>query len=290
MTKNDICDTMNKVLFHAQMLKKKGSDSMYSILSHLLADREGGVIFTCFGLAHWIYILLAVGAIALSVVLLRNRDAETRDRVTKYFGNAAFALYVADFFLMPFAYGEIDVEKLPFHACTAMCVMCFLSNHSKLLGKYRLNFALLGLISNLCYLVYPAGVMWYEIHPLSYRAVQTLLFHSAMVGYGVLTCVYHYRELRLRTSPKNLLVLAGMTVWAFWGNTFYSGEGGDYSHDFNWFFLKEDPFGLLPAEIAPYLLPAVNIIAFFGMELLVYFICHAAVSWERGRRVEGKNT
>ena len=261
---------------------------MYSFLSKLLADREGGLVFACFDLAHWIYMLLSVGAILLTVFLLRKKDAKTRDRVTVYFSDAAFLLYMADFFLMPFAYGEIDIDKLPFHACTAMCVMCFLSNHNRFLSKYRLNFALFGLISNLCYLVYPAGVMWYEIHPLSYRTVQTLLFHGTMVAYGVLTTVYHHRELRLKTSPKNLLVLAGMAVWAFLGNTFYSGESGDYSRSFNWFFLQQDPFGLLSAEFAPYVLPAINILAFFGMELIVYLICHAVTRWEIGRNLRKK--
>ncbi len=256
---------------------------MYCILSELLGDREGGQVFTCFGLSHWMVILLVVSAIALSVIFLRGKEQKTRDRVTRCFGNAAFYLYVVDFFLMPFAYGEIDVDKLPFHACTAMCVMCFVSNYHRFLSKYRLNFVLLGFISNLCYLAYPAGVMWYEIEPLSYRVLQTLAFHGCMVVYGALSVVYHYRELTLRSSLRNLPVLAAMTAWAFVGNTLYSGEYKDYSHDFNWFFIKQDPFYLLPTDIAPYLAPVLNFVAFFAMELLVYLICHTVAKHVDGR-------
>jgi len=258
---------------------------MYSILSELLEDKKDGAVFTCFGLTHWIFIFLVLGAIALSVVLLREKGQDTRDRVARCFGNAAFFLYVADFFLMPFAYGEIDIDKLPFHACTGMCVMCFLSNHNRFLSKYRLNFALLGLMANLCYLAYPAGVMWYEIGPLSYRVLQTMTFHSCMAVYGILTVTYHYREMTLKSSFRNLPVLLLMTAWAFLGNTLYSGERGDYSHDFNWFFIKQDPFYLLPADIAPYLAPVLNYIAFFAMELLVYLICHTVAKCVGERRI-----
>ena len=259
---------------------------MYRILSELLEDRKGGTVFTCFDLTHWICIFLVLGTVALSLVLLRHKDRDTRDRITRYFGNAAFYLYVADFFLMPFAYGEIDIDKLPFHACTGMCVMCFVSNHNRFLGKYRLNFALLGLMSNLCYLAYPAGVMWYEIGPLSYRVLQTLSFHGCMAVYGILTVVYHYREMTLKSSFRNLPILLLMTAWAFIGNTLYSGERGGYSHDFNWFFIKQDPFYLLPADISPYLAPVLNYLAFFAMEFLVYLICHAVAGYVDGKKIE----
>lgn len=75
------------------------------------------------------------------------------------FLHIAFGLYIADFFLMPFACGRIDIEKLPFHICTAMCVACFISRHNRHLRKYSLHFALLGFLSNLVYLIYPDGVM-----------------------------------------------------------------------------------------------------------------------------------
>ena len=122
--------------------------------------------------------------------------------------NIAFTLYMLDFFLMPFAYGEIDIEKLPFHACTAMCVLCFLSYHNRFLEKYRMSFVLLGFISNLVYLIYPAGVMWHAVHPLSYRVIQTLLFHSIMTLSCLLTLIYESDKINIKKCHRDLAVTA----------------------------------------------------------------------------------
>lgn len=245
---------------------------MYSIMHNIFVDKTGGDVFNCFGPWHFFYLFLAIAVIALSIFLFRNKDQVVRDRMLKIFIAIPFTLYMLDFFLMPFAYGEIDVDKLPFHVCTLMSIMCFLSNHVAFLKKYRVNFAILAFFSNLMYLAYPSGVMSYEIHPLSYRAVQTLLFHGAMVVYGVLTLVWNREELIFKRWYRNLAVLGALTVWAMIGNGLYSGEADGYSHDFNWFFIKADPFGLIPEEIALYICPWLNIAVFFALEMIIVAI------------------
>lgn len=245
---------------------------MYEILNNLLSDKKGGEIFRCFGVWHFVYIALAAVAFTLIFLSLKSKDKDTKDKVMLTLINISFGLYILDFFLMPFAYGEIDIEKLPFHICTAMCVACFLSNHIERLMPLRVHFALLGFISNLVYLIYPAGVMWHATHPLSYRVVQTLIFHGIMSVYGLLTLVYDGKELSFKTCYRDLAVISGMTVWALVGNLLYNGEAGEYSHFFNWFFVIRDPFYILPADIAPFIMPFVNIGLFFGVEMLVYLI------------------
>ncbi len=245
---------------------------MYSVMNGIFSDKKGGDVFNCFGPWHWFYIIFMIGTVALSVFLLRNKTQHTKSKVVKAFIDIAFVLYMADFFLMPFAYGEIDVDKLPFHACTAMCIMCFICNHNRFLRRYRLNFAMIALISSLIYTIYPSGVMSYEIHPLSYRAVQTLFFHSIVAIHCFLALIFDHQGLDVKKCHRDIVILLIMTAWAFIGNTLYSGSAGDYSRDFNWFFIKQDPLYVLPADIAPYLAPIVNIIAFFGMEMIIYLI------------------
>ena len=245
---------------------------MYEILNDLLCDKKSGEFFRCFGVWHLVYITLAAVAFTLIFLSLKSKDKDAKDKVMLTLINISFGLYILDFFLMPFAYGEIDIEKLPFHICTAMCVACFLSNHIERLKPLRVHFALLGFISNLVYLIYPAGVMWHATHPLSYRVVQTLIFHGIMSLYGLLTLVYDGKKLSFKTCYRDLAVISGMTVWALVGNLLYNGEAGEYSHFFNWFFVIRDPFYILPANIAPFIMPFVNIGLFFGVEMLVYLI------------------
>ena len=243
---------------------------MYSFLHDLLSDRKGGEIFTLFGFWHFLYILLTLGVIAL--VLWRQKTAVQKNNAAKFFVDFAFGLYILDFFLMPLAYGEIDIEKLPFHACTAMCVMCFLSYRFPRLAKYRTSLAMLGFLSNVVYLIYPAGVMWHGVHPLSYRVIQTLVFHSAMTVYGFLTLVQEHQRFRIQNWGKDLAVLVCMTLWALLGNWVYNGTSDNYSHFFNWFFVVRDPFGMFPKAIAPFLMPFLNVALFFAVEMILHLI------------------
>ena len=188
---------------------------MYNFLSNILSDKKGGDIFTLFSAWHFFYIALTVVAVAAVLLLLKGKNENAKKRTTKAFICVAFGLYLADIFLMPLAYGEIDIEKLPFHVCTAMCVLCFLSNYNRFLGKFRLSFVMLGVISNLAYLIYPAGVMWHAVHPLSYRVIQTLIFHSIMTAYGALTLIYEHDKFSLKRCCRDLSVVVLMTLWAF---------------------------------------------------------------------------
>ncbi len=245
---------------------------MYKLLNELLSDKKGGAVFTCFGIWHILYMLIIFGLIIAFVFLLKNKSESVKMRAIIISVSIAFGLYILDFFLMPFAYGEIDIEKLPFHACTATCVLCFLSRKNAFLGKFKYELAMLGLLSNVIYVIYPAGIGWYMIHPLSYRALQTLLFHGVMSAYGIFVLVFERKTLKWKNCYRDLYVIFAMAVWALIGNTLYNGTAGDYSHNFNWFFVTQDPFYILPQSIAPFVMPFIVIIVFFIADLLLYSI------------------
>lgn len=241
---------------------------MYAFMSNLLADKKDGYIFTIFDLWHMGYMAFFVAMAAFVCWYLRNKSREKRIRVIEIFSMITFGLYMADVFLMPFAYGEIHIEKLPFHVCTAMCVMCFLSRRVEWLKKFKIPIATMGFISNLSFLVVPAGVMWNEVHPLCYRAMQTLCFHGFMAVYGFLVLLYEREDFSWKKYYRDIMVMVGMTVWALMGNTLYNHDSAFY----NWFFVVRDPFFLIPEQIAPYVMPFVDIAFFVLTTLLVHFV------------------
>ena len=245
---------------------------MHQILQALLSDRKGGPVFTCFGPYHLIYLALIFGVILAVIFLLKNRSVAAKNRATTAALCTAAGLYAADFFLMPFAYGGIDIEKLPFHACTATCVLCVLARHNRFLGRFKDQFLLLGLLTNLIYVIYPAGVGWYLVHPLSYRVWQTLLYHGAMTAFGLFSLCFGEVKLEWRKCPRDLVFLCIMTVWALLGNTLYNGLDGRF---FNWFFVVRDPFYILPEGIAPFVMPAVMVAVMFTGEVLIRLVCTA---------------
>lgn len=245
---------------------------MYSLLRSLLADRTGTATFTCFGLWHLLYLAVIFSVILAIIFLLKNRSAAAKHRAATAALYTAAGLYAADFFLMPFAYGGIDVEKLPFHACTATCVLCVLARHNRFLGRFKDQFLLLGLLTNLIYVIYPAGVGWYLVHPLSYRVWQTLLYHGAMTAFGLFSLCFGEVKLEWRKCPRDLAFLCVMTAWALLGNTLYNGLNGRF---FNWFFVVRDPFYILPEGISPFVMPAVMVAVMFVGEVLIRLVCTA---------------
>ena len=240
---------------------------MHSILRQLLSDKPNGVLFRCFDPWHIGYIALFMGIGLFALYALKSKSESHREKNANLFLNIAFGLYILDFFLMPLAYGEIDIEKLPFHICTAMCVMCFLSRRSERLKPYAVTFAVLGFLSNLGYLIYPAGLMWHETHPLSYRVAQTLCFHGLMSVYGLIVLVYETKADCIKTWKQALTVIVCMVLWALFGNYCYNGE-----RFYNWFFVVRDPFYILPAEAARFIMPLFNVVLFFSAQMFIYFI------------------
>ena len=245
---------------------------MYKILNDLLGDRKGDIVFNVFGIYHIIYIFIILSVIFGLVFYFKNKSEEIKEKVIKVSICSAFILYILDFFLMPFSYQYIDIEKLPFHICTVSCVLCFLSRYNKLFNKYKIEFAILGLIGNFIYLMYPAGVMWYQVHPLSYRVIQTLLYHGVMSSYGIFTLVFEKPELDFKKSYKVLFVICLMVLWALIGNTLYNGTYKEYDHFFNWLFVVRDPFYILPLEFSKYVMPFIMIIFLYLITLLLYVI------------------
>jgi hypothetical protein len=83
--------------------------------------------------------------------------------------------------------------------------------------------------------------------------------------------------------------IAAVTLWAMVGNYLYNGEVGEYSHFFNWFFVVRDPFYLMPKDIAPFVMPLLNMGLFFGVNMLIRLVCVSIrkCNQSNGRRCDG---
>ena len=260
---------------------------MYEFMNNLLKDKETGVFtFEAFSLCHIIYLLLIIGLIILVLFLFRNKSQEAKNKLINITITSALCVYVADFFLMPFSNGEIDIDKLPFHICTLMSVMCVLARNTKLLSRFKTSFTLMGMIGALMYIVYPAGVS--SADGYSYRIVQTVLYHGLMIAQGVFSIAFKDLELDLKWKnlKYDLIAIVALAAWAMLGNTLYSGtmtEACDcvegctqtitvYDHDFNWFFVKHDALYVIPDDIDIYFAPFAMVGVIFGMCALIRFI------------------
>ena len=71
--------------------------------------------------------------------------------------------------------------------------------------------------------------------------------------------------IKIKESKKELFVIIILTLWALLGNTLYNGTYGDQINFFNWLFVVQDPFYILPRNIAPFVMPFIVIIAFVSL-------------------------
>ena len=117
--------------------------------------------------------------------------------------------------------------------------------------------------------------MWYSIEPSSYRAVQTLTFHSVMVVHTFLTLFYERDKMEIKKIHRDFSVIVCMTVWAMIGSHAYTATTEGYSYYFNWFFVLRDPFYMIPENISIYIMPLLNIFLFFFVEFIFHLIFKA---------------
>ena len=118
--------------------------------------------------------------------------------------------------------------------------------------------------------------MWYQVAPYSYRVIQTLSFHGLMTLYGVLTLIYDDKRLRWKNCYKELIIISIITVWALVGNMIYNSE----SRTYNWLFVVQDPFYILPKNIAPFLMPFIIVMTLFTADMIIhllYFISYKLI-------------
>ena len=87
-----------------------------------------------------------------------------------------------------------------------------------------------------------------------------------MTLYCVLSLAYDNEKLEWKNCWKELIVIVLMTLWALIGNAIYNNEARIY----NWFFVVQDPFYILPINIAPLVMPFVMITIIFFANILVY--------------------
>lgn len=258
---------------------------MFEFLRNLLSDKDNGILtFEAFSLCHILYLLLIIGGIVLVMFLFKNKSQEAKHKLIDFTVTLALCIYIADFFLMPFSYGYIDIDKLPFHICTLMSIMGVLSRRTKIFAKFKTAFTLMGLVGAMMYILYPAGVPASDGY--SYRIVQTVIYHGLMIAQGIFAIAYNDLDLSWKSIKYDLIAILSLTAWAMIGNTLYSGvitEACDcvegctnvitiYDYDLNWFFVKHDPLYIIPDEIDIYFAPFIMIFAIFGMCALIRFI------------------
>ena len=193
-----------------------------------------------------------------------------KERAMRFLAYALIISYLSDFFVHDFVYGEMNMDKLPFHICTVLCPLVAIAQFNRNGKKIQEPIAILAIIAPMMYLCYPASIG--DGEPWCYQAVQTMFYHGVLMAWGILTVSLGIVTPKFHNSWKCCAFLVGITLWAKLGNVLL---------EHNWFFLEEDAFyiGLVEQGIIPkWVLMIVNPIVFFLVVLAIYGICYLVSS------------
>ncbi len=249
---------------------------MRALFFRLFSDTplQSDIVIESFNVWHILYVLLIIGGTIGMAFLLKNKSLETKEKVLRFLAYALVISYISDFFVHDFVYAdyengeyiraELNMDKLPFHICTVLCPIIAFTQFNKRFAKFLEPVAALAIVAPLMYITYPSSGVGGE--PWCYRTVQTMFFHGVEFAWGFLVVATGKTKFTFKNIWKAAVVLAGITLWAKLGNILL---------EYNWFFLREDPFGIgLPSWSLIFLVP----LAIFAMVALIYGIYYGVLA------------
>ncbi len=219
---------------------------------------------TLFSVWHFLYIFLILGAIFLGAYLLKNKSKEIRRGVLSTISTLIVVTYLGDFFVHPFVYGEMNIDKLPFHICTVLCPIIAFTQFNKKFEKLKEPVTVLAIVAPLMYITYPGSALG-GVSPWDYVVVQTFLYHGLVLAWGVLRLTTQETEFAYKNVWQALIMICCIALWAGLGNVIYNNFT---DHHFDWFFLTGSTFPFVPTP----LMPLAVIAAVFGMVNIIYGI------------------
>ena len=229
-----------------------------------------GISITAFSVPHIIYLVLIIGIIVGLWLGLRRRDDACKEKALRFLAYALAVSYLSDFFVHDFVYGEMNIDKLPFHICTVLCPLVAFAQFNRNGRKILEPVAMLSVLAPMMYLCYPASIG--DGEPWCYQAVQTMFYHGTLMTWGILTLALGAVKPDIKNCWKSGALLVSITLWAKLGNLLL---------EHNWFFLNEDAFyiGLVENGVIPkWLLMVINPTVFFLAVLLLYGVCYAVMA------------
>ena len=201
---------------------------------------------TLFSIWHILYVVIILGAILFLALLFRKLSQKAQNRLILALTMLPIGLYAADFFIMPLAYGNIDVDKLPFHFCTMLSILILFVQFGKPFGFMREAVTALAIVTPMMYLCYPGSALG-GITPFCYQVIQTFLYHGAVMAWGVCSVVLGKSTLRFKNIWKPLLLICAFLAWGSFGNAVYSTT----EHHYDWCFVTGSTFPFIPKLLMP---------------------------------------
>lgn len=237
----------------------------------LLESRDEPFDISFLSFWHIAFLLIIVSSTLLLAYYL-NRHPEKKERTINAIVIALVLVYIADFFTHPLTRDDfsMNVDKLPFHICTALCPVAALTRFNRHFKKFSEPVSFLSVVAPLMYIVYPGSAIG-DISPFCYEIIQTFVYHGLLFSFGVNMIATGEVKPSIRRSWHAVIGICLIALWASLGNAVYNGE--ETGHHYDWFFLTGSTFPFVPKP----LMPLAVIFCVSAMVYIIYGIYYATV-------------
>ena len=236
-----------------------------------------GIYISAFSITHIVYLFLIFGGIFATAYFMRNKSDEAKERIFRFIAYCVIISYISDFFVHDFVYGEMNIDKLPFHLCTSVGIVLTFVQFNKKFERFIEPVSVLAIVGSLMYLTYPASIG--EGEPWCYQAVQTMFYHGMEMAWGILHLTSGKVKLQIKNVWQSAVGLGIVTLWAKFGNLIL---------DYNWFFLEKDALyiGLVEDGVIPkWSLMILTPLGVFLIVLAIYGIYYGVRAYMKRRAV-----
>ena len=248
---------------------------MREVLLKIFNNNIGGPEFNALTIWHILFFLIMAGATTFMALFFSKKSEKTRKLVLDIYAIVIIGLYLSDFLVHPFMNGEnaLIVDKLPYHICTISSILIAITrifpNHTK---HIQTAVPILGMAGAIMYMTYPNGVGGYVF---SYKVLQTMLYHSCLITYGVCTMAYGFVKPDFKKIYVEAIMIACLDLISVGANIAYRTP----EHHYDWFFTTGSSFGM-----NEYVMPFIIFGIFMAMCASLYLIYFGIV-----KLVEKKN-
>lgn len=236
---------------------------MRDLLLKIFNNDIGGPEFNALTIWHILFFLIMAGVTIFMALFFSKKEEKTKKLVLDIYAIVIIGLYLSDFLVHPFMTGEnaLIVDKLPYHICTVSAILIAITrifpNHTK---HIQTAVPVLGLAGALMYMTYPNGVGGYVF---SYKVLQTMLYHSCVITYGVCTMAYGFVKPDFKKIYVEAIMIAALVLISLGANSAYATE----DHHYDWFFTTGSSFGM-----NKYAMPFIIFAIFMAMCASIYLI------------------